>query len=110
MTRGSGTVPPDPGGAGTRRARVVRNSGITIAMVRVVNFRCLRAVEVPLGRTPVLIGENNVGKTSLLEALHAAIGSGLRHFSEEDVMAKHHRETAPEGPLDHCGCPHQASR
>ena len=27
----------------------------------------------------------SVGKTSFLEALHAAVGAGQRHFSEEDI-------------------------
>src|SRR4051812_2208640 len=67
------------------RAPSVRPSGVIITMVRVIHFRCLRAVEFPLGPTTVLIGENNAGKTSFLEALHAAIGAGQRHFSEEDI-------------------------
>ncbi len=63
----------------------VRNSGIQITAVRILNFRCLRAIEVSLCSTTVLIGENNAGKTSFLEALHAAIGSGIRQFSEDDL-------------------------
>ena len=63
----------------------VRNSGIQITTVRILNFRCLRAVEVSLGPTTLLIGENNAGKTSFLEALHSAIGSGIRQFSEDDL-------------------------
>lgn len=33
----------------------------------------------------LLIGENNAGKTSFLESLHAAVGSGVRQFSEDDI-------------------------
>ena len=63
----------------------VRNSGLQITAVRILNFRCLRSVEVSLGPTTLLIGENNAGKTSFLEAIHAAIGSGIRQFSEDDL-------------------------
>lgn len=77
-----------------------RTSGITIVMVRVLNFRCLREIEIPLGPTTVLIGENNSGKTSFLEALHAAIGNGQRHFSEED-LARFGRGTGSERSFDH---------
>jgi putative ATP-dependent endonuclease of OLD family len=65
----------------------IRNSGIQITDVRILNFRCLRAVEISLGLTTLLIGENNAGKTSFLEAFHAAIGSGIRQFSEDDLWA-----------------------
>lgn len=63
----------------------VRNSGLQITAVRILNFRCLRSVEVSLGPTTLLVGENNAGKTSFLEAIHAAIGSGIRQFSEDDL-------------------------
>ncbi len=33
----------------------------------------------------VLIGENNAGKTSFLDAIYAVVGSGPRHLSEDDV-------------------------
>lgn len=72
-----------------------KTSGILITTVRVFNFRCLRAVELPLGQTTVLIGENNAGKTSFLEALHAAIGAGQRHFGPEDVWLDQGEGRAP---------------
>lgn len=61
-------------------------SGIAVLRVRVRNFRCLRAVTAELGATSVLIGENNVGKTSFIDAIHAAIGSGVRGLSEDDIF------------------------
>jgi len=61
------------------------SSGIVISCVRVKNFRCLREIEVLLTPTTVLIGENNAGKTSFLDALFAAIGSGPRHLGEDDI-------------------------
>lgn len=60
-------------------------SGIAITSVRIKNFRCLREVEVLLTPVTVLIGENNSGKTSFLDAVYAAIGSGPRHLSEDDI-------------------------
>lgn len=40
-----------------------------IEKLRVRNFRCLRDVEVPLGPLNFLVGPNNTGKSSLLEAI-----------------------------------------
>lgn len=71
-------------------------SGVQITIVRVLHFRCLKAVEVPLGPTTLLIGENNAGKTSFLEALHAAIGSGVRQFSEEDLWTEPDEKNIPK--------------
>jgi putative ATP-dependent endonuclease of the OLD family len=76
--------------------RVKKSSGVIVSMVRVLNFRCLREVEVALNPTTVLIGENNAGKTSFLEALHAAIGIGQRHFSEEDIWLDTDEGKAPK--------------
>lgn len=61
------------------------NTGIAISCVRVKHFRCLREIEVVLTPTTVLIGENNSGKTSFLDAVFAAIGSGPRHLGEDDI-------------------------
>jgi energy-coupling factor transporter ATP-binding protein EcfA2 len=51
-------------------------SGIRLAAIRVQDFRSLRDVTMRLqpGIT-VLVGENNSGKTSMLEALAVAMGS-----------------------------------
>ncbi len=59
---------------------------IRIVTARIHNFRSLQDVEVTLDSTTVLIGENNSGKTSFLEALHSAIGAGRRMISEEDIF------------------------
>jgi putative ATP-dependent endonuclease of OLD family len=54
----------------------------------VKNFRCLVDVAIPITDTTVLVGENNSGKTALLEALRIALSrniTGLRTpFSEYD--------------------------
>lgn len=71
------------------------NSGLLITTVRVQNFRCLKSVEARLNSTTLLVGENNAGKTSFLEALHAAIGSGQRQFSEDDIWTDVEEKQAP---------------
>ena len=63
-----------------------QDSGIKIAEVRIRNFRSLKEVDVSLDWLTVLIGENNSGKTSFLDALFAAIGAGKREISKEDIF------------------------
>lgn len=60
--------------------------GIRLVEVRVRNFRCLAEVDVPLDRVTLLVGENNAGKTSFLDALYLAIGAGPRGITEDDVF------------------------
>ena len=50
---------PDP----PQSKQQIQNSGLQVTSVRILNFRCLCAVEV-FGPTTLLIGENNAGKTS----------------------------------------------
>lgn len=80
----------------TQAVALPKTSGVIITVVRVIHFRCLREVEVPLGPTTILIGENNVGKTSFLDAIHAAIGIGQRHFGEEDIWLDTTERQAPK--------------
>lgn len=61
------------------------SSGIKITDVRVSNFRSLKNVEVPLDDLTILIGANNAGKTSFLDALYAAIGAGRKMLGQDDV-------------------------
>lgn len=61
------------------------NSGIKITDVRVSNFRTLKNVEVPLGDLTILLGANNSGKTSFLDAFYAAIGAGRKILGLDDV-------------------------
>jgi len=60
-------------------------SEIAITDVRVSNFRSLANVEVELNDLTVLIGANNAGKTSFLDAMFAAIGSGRKLLGQDDV-------------------------
>lgn len=75
--------------------RALTEGGITILEVRVRNFRCLRSVDVVLGKQTILIGENNSGKTSLLRAIHAAIGSGASPMTVSDVFLAPNETRAP---------------
>jgi putative ATP-dependent endonuclease of OLD family len=63
-----------------------QDSGIKITEVRIRNFRSLKEVNVSLDWLTVLIGANNSGKTSFLDALFAAIGAGKREISKEDIF------------------------
>lgn len=63
--------------------------GLRLAAIRVENFRALRDLHMTLSpKTTVLLGENNSGKTSLLQALGVALGH--RRPQLEDLF---------EGPL-----------
>ena len=73
-----------------------QDSGIKITEVRIRNFRSLKEVDVSLDWLTVLIGENNSGKTSFLDALFAAIGAGQRVISERDVFLAPSEKIAPK--------------
>jgi putative ATP-dependent endonuclease of OLD family len=79
--------------------RASKGSGIAIVAVRIRNYRCFRAVTVPLQPTTLLIGENNVGKTSFINAIHSAIGSGVKSLAEDDVFLSND-ETSPPRDRD----------
>ena len=68
-----------------------------IASIRIRNFRGLKDIELPLARTTVLIGENNSGKSSVLECISLTLGRrwGQRGtgFSEYDLTID--GDTAP---------------
>ena len=56
--------------------------------VTIQNFRCIRNLSLDLDKTTVLIGENNTGKTSVLEAIRICMdrlrGRGRGPFNEYD--------------------------
>lgn len=62
------------------------NSGIQLIEVRVRNFRSLHKVDVYLDELTLFVGENNAGKTSLLEAMYAAVGAGRKTLSPDDIF------------------------
>lgn len=71
-------------------------SEIAITEVRVSNFRALSNIEVPLGNLTVLIGANNAGKTSFLDALYAAIGAGRKQLGQDDIRLAPGEAFAPK--------------
>lgn len=71
-------------------------SGVAITVVRISNFRSLANVEVYLHDLTVLIGANNAGKTSFLDALFTAVGQGRKSISSDDVRLALDESTAPK--------------
>lgn len=73
-----------------------------ISEISVRNFRCLRDIRLPLGDMTVIIGENNAGKTALLDAIKIVLGrrSGLRGtgFSEYDLVINSEGSAPQERP------------
>ena len=65
---------------GERFTRILRRPSdisMHLAHVEVRNFRCLRELRVDLQQDlNLLVGRNNVGKTSLLAAIRHALGAG----------------------------------
>jgi putative ATP-dependent endonuclease of OLD family len=80
--------------AGTTPPAVVSN--IFVKEVRIRHFRCLRSVDVELDSLTVIIGQNNSGKTSFLNALFAAIGAGQRTIGQDDIFLAQNELAAPK--------------
>ena len=62
-----------------------KSSGVKVIAIRVADFRSLTNLEVKLDSLTVLVGPNNTGKTSLLDALQFAIGANRRFLGKEDI-------------------------
>jgi putative ATP-dependent endonuclease of OLD family len=60
---------------------------IMVKQVRINNFRSLASIDVTLGMTNVLIGQNNSGKSNFLKAIDIAL-NGNRTISEQDIFVK----------------------
>jgi len=58
--------------------------GILLTNIRTKNFRSLESIDVSLGMTNILIGQNNTGKSNFLRAIDIAFGS-YRDISENDI-------------------------
>ena len=67
--------------------------GIMITKIRVKNFRSLEDIEVDLGKTNILIGQNNCGKTNFLKAIDLALNS-YKDVSKEDIFVKDNEKLA----------------
>lgn len=59
-----------------------------IANLRIDNFRGVRSGFVKFGKHPVLVGDNNTGKTTLIEALTLVLGRDrlIRELTEHDFF------------------------
>jgi len=71
-------------------------SGVKVTDVRVSNFRSITNVEVELDDLTVLVGANNAGKTSFLDALYASIGAGRKSLGQEDIHLSAGEAIAPQ--------------
>lgn len=61
-------------------------SGVKIVSLRISNFRALQNVEMDLGDLTVMVGANNSGKTSILDAIQAAVSAcSFFRIRERDV-------------------------
>jgi putative ATP-dependent endonuclease of OLD family len=60
-------------------------SGLIFVAARVSNFRGLKFVDTTLDRVTVILGANNTGKSSFLEALCVAIGAQRRVVGKDDI-------------------------
>jgi putative ATP-dependent endonuclease of the OLD family len=73
------------------------SSGVRLITIRVADFRSLTNIEVALGDLTVLVGANNTGKTSLLDAVQFAIGANRRLLGKEDIrLAKDEADVPKE--------------
>jgi putative ATP-dependent endonuclease of the OLD family len=62
-----------------------KSSEVKVIAIRVADFRSLTNIEVELDDMTVLVGANNTGKTSLLDAFQFAIGANRRLLGREDI-------------------------
>jgi len=73
---------------------------VLLKTLTIENYRGIAKLALELDRTTVLIGENNTGKSSILEALHTCMNRGLSRratpFSEYDF----HLPSAEAEPTD----------
>ncbi|MDX8376863.1 MAG: DUF2813 domain-containing protein [Mariprofundales bacterium] len=73
---------------------------ILIDEVRILGFRGISNLVITLARVTVLIGTNNAGKTSILRALHLALGDYSRHLFEEDFHIDHNEKRVSKIQID----------
>ncbi len=66
--------------------------------VAIENFRGLKSLTLFLDKTTVLIGENNCGKTSILEAIRLCLSRAVRGSPFEDQ--DHHLGSSGAAPGD----------
>jgi putative ATP-dependent endonuclease of OLD family len=72
------------------------DSGVRFVELRISNFRALKEVFLDLEPLTILLGSNNAGKTSLLDAMNAALGVSRRALAQEDVFIATAETSAPK--------------
>jgi putative ATP-dependent endonuclease of OLD family len=77
-------------------AKTPKPSGVRITEVRVSYFRSLINVAVELDDLTVIVGANNAGKTSFLDAMYAAIGAGRKTLGQDDIHVGTAEAVAPQ--------------
>jgi putative ATP-dependent endonuclease of OLD family len=70
-----------------------------ISRLSIENFRCIRSLDIRLSSRSVIIGENNAGKTAILDAVRIALGRrrgqwGQTGFTEFDFPLGHQQAGA----------------
>lgn len=70
-------------------------SGVRVTEVRISNFRSLRDVTLELDDLTVLVGANNAGKTSFLDAMYMAIGAGRKTLGQDDIHVAANEAVVP---------------
>lgn len=73
-----------------------KSSGVKVIAIRVADFRSLTNIEVALNDLTVLVGANNAGKTSLLDAVQFAIGANRRLLGREDIRLANEEADVPK--------------
>ena len=74
MVSGLGSLPPDWLSATRARLREIWRKPLKVSRLRIENFRGIRFADLLLPDHAVLIGDNNTGKTTILEALDLVLG------------------------------------
>ena len=71
--------------------------------VEINNFRGIQSLSINLGKTTTLIGENNTGKSTILEAIRTALGvypSGGKQFLEYDYhISNENQQPSDAAPI-----------
>jgi putative ATP-dependent endonuclease of OLD family len=70
--------------------------GVRIIELRIANFRALKEVSLKLEPLTILMGSNNAGKTSLLDAINAALGVSRRALAQDDVFVADTEASPPK--------------
>jgi putative ATP-dependent endonuclease of OLD family len=58
-----------------------------VARLQIENFRCIKRADVLLPRLAVIVGDNNIGKSTLLEAIDLVMGP--ERLSRRPVIDEH---------------------